>query len=135
MNQETLNYVMDLQNEHNSPTSKRNRIIIIFCILLTLFIAIIILTITEGFMKREEIEEYAITVENANITTVLGPLMFTGSTYTFIGTCFISFATIFIKNMNLTVKKMLKLSPIFVILFTLPAVLCAFYIVQWLKLV
>ena len=61
MNQEALNYVMDLQNEDNSPTSKRNRIIIIFCILLTLFIAIIILTITEGFMKLEEIEEYAIT--------------------------------------------------------------------------
>ena len=101
MNQEALNYVMDLQNEDNSPTSKRNRIIIIFCILLTLFITIIILTITEGFMKREEIEEYAITVENANITTVLGPLMFTGSTYTFIETCFISFATIFIKNIVL----------------------------------
>ena len=86
-------------------------------------------------MKIEEIKEYVRTVEHANITTVLGPLMFTGSTYTFIGTCFISFATIFIKNMNILVKRMLKLSPIFVILFTLPVILCASYIVQGLGIV
>ena len=135
MNQKNLSYEIDCKNDESNLISERKRIIIIFSLLLILFLSIIALTITEGFMKIEKYEELARTVENANITTVLGPLMFTGSTYIFIGTCFISLVTIFMKKIDLKIKRILKLSPVFVILFTLPAVLCAFYIVQWFHMI
>lgn len=77
---------------------KRNTLknsIIITVILLLLFSILVILNITMGFMKIEEIFDYALQVENSNFTYVLGPLMFTGAIYTIFGSTIISVITIF----------------------------------------
>lgn len=133
MDGKVLKYVMKTSVEENNSINKRK--IIIFFILLLLFITLIILSITQGYMRIEEYEEYAMTVENASIMTVLGPLMFMGSTYAFIGTCIISFISTLVKKIDLKIKRTLQLLPIFVVIFTLPALLSASYIVQLLNLV
>ena len=131
LNESTLDYTTDIHKTNN----KRKIYMRNFFILLILFNVLILLTITEGYMKIHEYEEYARTVNNANITTVLGPLMFTGSTYVFIGTCIISFMAKFIKNVDTDLRKILKKLPIFSILFTIPALLVASYIVQIIQLI
>ena len=109
--------------EDNIKIKRKNTIILL--ILITLFIVMIILNITEGFLKIDEHEQYAATVENANITTVMGPVLFIGATYTFMGTCVISFAFIFIKKIDSTIKIVIQLLPLFTISFTIPALFCS----------
>ena len=122
------------QEENNSNENKKINLIR-FLIVLTQFIILTALCITEGFLKVDEYAEYARTVENANITTVLGQMMFTGPVYAFIGAIVIYIASKFIKKINPQIKKTLQFLPIGVMLLTLPALLLSSYIVEIFNLV
>lgn len=116
---------------------KRNilkNIIIITVILFILFLALVILNITMGFMKIEEFFEYAQQVENSNFTYVLAPLMFTGAIYTIFGSIIIFVITIFFKRIDIKIKMTLHMLPFFTVILAIPALLVASEIVDYYNL-
>lgn len=122
------------ENIELSPEEKRTRRTV-WIILVMLFITIIILNISEGYMKIDEHMEYARQIENANITAIIAPLMLLGATYTFLGTCMISIIMTFVKKIDLKIKRTIQCLPIYVIMFCLPASLATHYIVQIFNIV
>jgi magnesium-transporting ATPase (P-type) len=91
--------------------------------IIALFITFLILTlfcITQGLLKIREYEEYALNIENANITTVIGPLIFTGPFYVFCISLIISFVSRFFKQIDTQTKKILKYVPLYVIILIIP---------------
>lgn len=135
MENRILKYILKIPKEENNLVTKRKAYLINFSILILLFITITILCITEGWLKLSEYEEYARTVENPNITTVMGPVLLIGPAYTFLGTLSISFIMKFIKHIDWRIKEVLKKLPIFVTLFTIPAWLMSSFIVQSLHMI
>lgn len=135
MENRILKYILKIPKEENNLVTKRKAYLINFLILILLFITITILCITEGWLKLSEYEEYARTVENPNITTVMGPVLLIGPAYTFLGTLSISFIMKFIKHIDWRIKGVLKKLPIFVTLFTIPAWLMSSFIVQSLHMI
>ena len=135
MENRILKYILKIPKEENNLVTKRKAYLINFSILILLFITITTLCITEGWLKLSEYEEYARTVENSNITTIMGPVLLIGPAYTFLGTLSISFIMKFIKHIDWRIKGVLKKLPIFVTLFTIPAWLMSSFIVQSLHMI
>lgn len=135
MENRILKYILKIPKEENNLVTKRKAYLINFSILILLLITITILCITEGWLKLSEYEEYARTVENPNITTIMGPVLLIGPAYTFLGTLSISFIMKFIKHIDWRIKGVLKKLPIFVTLFTIPAWLMSSFIVQSLHMI
>lgn len=135
VDENSLKYIIKEEKYDKYAIKKSKRNLIIFLILLITFVSIVLLTITEGFMKIEEHEEYIINIENANIAMMIGLVMFLGSTYTFLGTSVISIITLFIKKIDTKIRKTIIFLPLFVCLFTLPACYIASCIVQKFNLI
>lgn len=108
-------------NSKLQNTCSKKALIIKFCItILTTFIILSISCITLGIMKKAEYEEYARTVENPNITTVIGPLLLNGPAFTFLIALIVSIISkIFIKK-NQQMRKIICFVPLYVCLLTIP---------------
>ena len=128
MNENILSYILKNECIEYDGIDKKQRNIIIFLILLTSFIILTFLCITEGWMKADEYIDYLKTVEESNIAMFLGMVMFIGPSYNFLLTCLVSILAIPLKNIDFKIKKVLYSLPIFSIVFTIPAWFLSSYI-------
>lgn len=108
-------------NSKPQNTSNQKTGIVKFCItILIIFIILSISCITLGLMKKKEYEEYARTVENANITTVIGPLFLNGPAVTFAIAVIVAITSKMFMKKDLQMRKVICFAPVYVLLLTVP---------------
>ena len=142
MNEEVLNYIFKKPEKLNYIMSKKKAYIVIILILILLFATIVLLTMTEGILKLEDYAHYAYEHTVTNLPEDTGDslvwvfvLAYVGVVYTFVGACIISYLSKFIKNIDSRIKFVIRRLPIFTILFSMPAMFIAEYIVEAFNLV